>query len=104
VENLKTSRTVQQKSCLQFVLILTLTFSRRHGNQNNNKESRRFVLGLTLKTEGRFDLDFGVSKQQQRSATVVSSRSRCNSCIKSSVCLDFVPSRGSPGDLQPSAT
>jgi hypothetical protein len=38
-----------------------------------------------LKTEG---LDFGVSKQQQRSATVVSSLSRCNSCIES--CRVFV--------------
>jgi hypothetical protein len=36
----------------------------RCGNQNNNKEGRKFVLVLTLKAEGRLDLDFGKSKQQ----------------------------------------
>jgi hypothetical protein len=53
-----------------------------------------------LKTEGRFDLDFGVSKQQQQSATVGFKSCQVQQLFQvvSSVCFDFVPSRGSPED------
>jgi hypothetical protein len=75
--------------CQEFVLILT------RGNQNI-----WFVLVLTLKTEGRFDLDFGVSKQQQQSATVCFKSCQVQQLFQvvSSVCFDFVPGRGSPED------